>query len=101
MSSKALAPTAALAEAAQAPTPLERSAAILMAAGYRIVPLLNPVGPWQILGMSPQGLVLCAVVPDFQHLGVLYGAPAGWPHFTRRILHRYPAGADWPEALAL
>ncbi len=98
MSSKALAPTAALAEA---PTPLERSAAIVMAAGYRILPLLAPIGPWQILGVSPQGLLLVAVVPEFQHLGVLYGAPAGWPHFTRRILHRYPAGADWPETLAL
>ena len=100
MSTKALASPAAALVAPEA-TKLERSAAIVMAAGYRLVPLLQPIGPWQILGVNPQGLVLLAVVEEFQHLGVLYGAPAGWPHFTRRLLHRYPPGADWPETLAL
>ena len=81
--------------------PLERSAAIVMAAGYRLVPLLHPVGPWQLLGVSPQGLLLLAVVTEFQALGLLYGAVPGWPHFTRRLLHRWPPGADWPETLSL
>ncbi len=101
MSTKALAsPSSAL--ALPEATTLERSAACVMAAGYRLVPLLRPVGPWEILGVSPHGLLLVAVVEQWPSgLGAIYGMPAGWPHFTRRLLHRWPPGAAWPETMAL
>jgi hypothetical protein len=100
VSAKAL-PSAATLAVPEA-TNLERSAAILIASGHRLVPITSNIGPWQLLAVYPHGLVLLAVVEEWPGgLGVLYGALPGWPAFTRRILHRYPAGADWPETMAL
>ena len=49
-----------------------RSAAIVQAAGYRLIPLAHPIGPWQILATCPRGLLLVAVVSEaWQALGVL------------------------------
>jgi len=82
---------------------VDRSGAILQAAGVRLVPLAHPIGPWQLLGVSSQGLVLVAVVgADWPpHLGMVYGHPAGWPLNTRRVLHHYPPDAILPDVLSL
>lgn len=80
-----------------------RSAAVLQAAGYRMIPLAHPVGPWALLGTCSQGLILCAVVRDHypETLGVALGLPAGWPIYVRRLLHVWKADAPLPEALSL
>ena len=80
-----------------------RSAAILQAAGYQLVPLARPIGPWAILAVSGHGLLLVSVVRDAwpSTLGSAWGHPAGWPVYTRRLVLRWVASADLPEALPL
>jgi hypothetical protein len=80
-----------------------RSAAVIQAAGYQLVPLSRPIGPWAILAVSGHGLLLVSVVRDAWPwtLGSAWGQPAGWPVYTRRLIHRGVAGVDLPEALPL
>jgi len=82
---------------------VERSAAIIQAAGFRLIPLLHPIGPWQLLAASPQGLLLVSVLtggwPEL--LGPLWALPAGWPFGSRRLVHRWPPDAMLPDSLAL
>jgi hypothetical protein len=80
-----------------------KSAAVLQAAGYRMIPLAHAIGPWALLGTCTQGLVLCAVVRDHypDTLGVALGLPAGWPIYVRRLVHVWKPDAPLPEALSL
>ena len=80
-----------------------KSAMILEAAGFRLVPLSHPIAPWQLLGVSPQGLMLCHVCRgDWPStLGVLFGFPPGLPLSTRRLLHKWTDGEPWPAVRAL
>ena len=80
-----------------------RSAAVIQAAGYHLVPLSRPIGPWAILAVSGYGLLLVSVVRDAwpSTLGSAWGHPAGWPVSTRRLLHRWTPDAALPEALPL
>ena len=83
---------------------MEKSTMILEAAGFHLVPLSHPLGPWQLLAVSPQGLLLLHICQgdDWPStLGVLFGAPPFWPVSTRRLLHRWIAGEPWPAVLAL
>lgn len=43
---------------------MARSAAIVQAAGYRLVPLEHSIGPWGLLGTWSQGLLLVAIVRE-------------------------------------
>jgi hypothetical protein len=80
-----------------------RSAAIVQAAGYQLIPLARPIGPWAILVVSGHALLLVSVVRDAwpSTLGAVWGHPAGWPVYTRRLIHRWPPDATLPEALPL
>jgi hypothetical protein len=80
-----------------------RSAAIVQAAGYRLIPLAHAIGPWAILGACSQGLLLVAIVRDAWPAtgGGLWGHPAGWPVNTRRLIHHWIADKLLPEALSL
>ena len=78
---------------------LARSAAIVQAAGYQLVPISRPIGPWAILAVSGHGLLLVSVVRDTwpSTLGAVWGHPAGWPVFTRRLIHRWVAASTSPK----
>jgi hypothetical protein len=67
------------------------------------VPLSRPIGPWAILAVSGHGLRLVSVARDAwpTRLGSVWGHPAGWPVYTRRLVHRWVTGADLTEALPL
>jgi hypothetical protein len=102
--------TPTLARRADKPGPLAisldedvaRSAAIIMAAGYQLVPLQHPIGVWGLLGVCSQGLLLVSIVRDHwpSTMGTLWGHPAGWPVNTRRLIHRW-TDKPLPEALSL
>jgi predicted nucleic acid-binding Zn ribbon protein len=55
-----------------------RSAAIVQAAGYRLVALEHSIGPWGLLGTCSQGLLLVAIVRKTwpSTMGGLWGHPA-------------------------
>jgi len=80
---------------------LERSAQILRAAGYDCVLQLEPISKaWDLLGVSPHGLILVSVVHgDWpEALGLQrHGGPPRWPTSTVRLLHGYADGSPWPE----
>jgi hypothetical protein len=80
-----------------------RSAAVIQAASYQLVPLSRPIGPWAILAVSGHGLLLVSVARDAwpTTLGSVWAHPAGWPVYTRRLVHRWVTGADLTEALPL
>lgn len=80
-----------------------RSAAIVQAAGYQLVPLQHAIGPWALLGVCSQGLLLVSVVRDAwpSTMGALWGHPASFPVNTRRLIHRWEPDAALPEALSL
>jgi hypothetical protein len=77
-----------LAQRADSPAPLvlneedlvARSAAVIQAGGYQLVPIGRPIGPWSILAVCGQGFLLVSVVRDAwpSTLGHLWGPrPAG------------------------
>jgi hypothetical protein len=80
-----------------------RSAAIVQAAGYRLIPLEHSIGPWGLLGTCSQGLLLVAIVRDAwpATLGAVWGHPASFPVNTRRLIHCWKPDAALPEALSL
>jgi hypothetical protein len=104
--SRPLAPPASNSEAdSSAATAVECSSRILHAASYDLVPLLEPIGQvWDLLGVSPHGLVLVTVVrgdwPEMLGLQRL-GAPPRWPVQTTRVIHRYLEGQVLPEVRVL
>ena len=83
--------------------PIHRSAAVLEAAGCQLLPLAHAIGPWPLVGVTPAGLILCAVVAEAwpADLGIRYGPLSGWPPTTRRLLHHWRPDAPWPVVLAL
>jgi hypothetical protein len=90
--------------AAQYREGVEHSAAILRAAGYDLVPLLEPVGKvFDLLGVCPHGLLLVTVVRDWpETLGLQrLGVPPRWPVQTARVIHRYLEGQTLPEVRVL
>jgi hypothetical protein len=104
--SRPLAPPASNSEAdSSAATAVECSSRILHAASYDLVPLLEPIGQvWDLLGVSPHGLILVNVVrgdwPEMLGLQRL-GIPPRWPAGTTRLVHRYSDEGPWPEARLL
>ncbi len=80
-----------------------RSAAIIQAGGYTLIPLARPIGPWAILAVSGHGLLLVSMVRDAwpSTLGSTWWHPAGWPVYTHRLIHRWVAEQALPEALGL
>jgi hypothetical protein len=102
--------TTLLAQRADSATPLvlneedlvARSAAVIQAAGYQLVPIARPIGPWSILAVCGQGFLLVSVVRDGwpSLLGHLWGHPHGWPVNTRRLIHCW-TDKPLPEALSL
>jgi hypothetical protein len=80
-----------------------RSAAVIQAGGYQLVPITRPIGPWCLLAVSGQGLLLVSVVKDAwpSTMGAVWGHPAGWPVNTRRLIHRWKPDAALPQALSL
>lgn len=79
-----------------------RSAAVIQAGGYQLVPITRPIGPWAILAVSGQGLLLVSVVKDAwpTTMGGLWGHPASFPVNTRRLIHRW-TDKPLPDALSL
>jgi hypothetical protein len=104
--SRPLAPPASNSEAdSSAATAVECSSRILHAASYDLVPLPEPIGQvWDLLGVSPHGLILVNVVrgdwPEMLGLQRL-GVPLRWPVETTRLIHRYVDGQSLPEARVL
>src|SRR5262245_22796148 len=86
-------PAAPVAEHLPAVPDLERSAAIIAAAGYQPVPLAAPIlGVWHLLGMGRYDLVLIHVTSDTEMPAVTPGVvrfrvPPGWPAWTRCLIH--------------
>lgn len=80
-----------------------RSAAVIQAAGYQLIPITRPIGPWAILAVCGHGLLLVSVVKEAwpSTMGGLWGLPAGWPVNTRRLIHRWTTDKPLPEALSL
>jgi hypothetical protein len=80
-----------------------RSAAIIQAAGYRLVPLAHSIGPWALLGVCSQGLLLLSIVRDAwpSTMGTAWGHPPSFPVNTRRLIHLWKPDAPLPEALSL
>ena len=83
----------------------EHSAQILEAAGYDVVPLLRPIAKsWDLLGVSPCGLLVVHVVrggwPEMLG-GQSLGIPPRWPAATLRLIHRYADDASWPAVRIL
>jgi hypothetical protein len=99
-----------LARRADKPVPLAiggdedvaRSAAIIQAAGYQLVPLAHSIGPWGLLGVCSQGLILVSIVREHwpSTMGGLWGHPASFPVNTRRLIHRW-TDKPLPDALSL
>ena len=93
------------------PLPLElgdealvaKSAAVLEAAGCRLIQLAHAIGPWAILATCPWGLTAWCVVREHRPelLGPVWSLPEGWPVSTRRMVHVWKADAPLPEALTL
>ena len=84
---------------------VEQSAAILEGAGLALVPLLRPIAQcWDLLGVSPCGLLLVHVVrgawPEMLGLKSL-GVPPRWPASTGRLIHRYVEGLPGPAVRPL
>jgi hypothetical protein len=78
-----------------------RSQQLLAAVGFAFIPLLHPIGPWEILCVSPRGLTLVAPVTAPPSLmGGRYTVPAGWPATTVRLILIWGDGA-LPRALTL
>jgi hypothetical protein len=103
--SRPLAPPASNSEAdSSAATAVECSSRILHAASYDLVPLLEPIGQvWDLLGVSPHGLILVNVVrgdwPELLGLQRL-GAPAalaGPDRLPRPPVHRRESLAGGPR----
>lgn len=82
---------------------LARSSAIVPAVGYQLVPLRHAIGPWGLLGVCSEGLLLVSVVRDAwpSTMGAVWGHPASFPVNTRRLTHKWEAGTALPEALSL
>ena len=78
-----------------------KSAALLEAVGFQLVPLAHPVGAWPLLAVSPRGLTVVAPVTEKPALtGTTYSVPAGWPAGTVRLILVWGAG-PLPQALTL
>ena len=78
-----------------------KSAALLAAAGFQLVPLAHPVGPRLLLAVSPRGSTVVAPVTEKPTLtGATYSVPAGWPMGTVRLLLIWGDG-PLPTALSL
>jgi hypothetical protein len=64
-----------------------KSVALLASVGFSFIPLLHPIGPWEILCVSPRGLTLVAARSEAPSLmGATYSVPPGWPPAVRLIL---------------
>jgi hypothetical protein len=78
-----------------------KSTAVLASVGFSFIPLLHPIGAWELLCVSPRGLTLVAARPEAPNLmGTRYQVPAGWPAGTVRLILVW--GADpLPTAITL
>ena len=79
---------------------VERSAHILEAAGYRLLPLREPIGPWQLLAVDPRGVLLLAVVEGACPAGVAFGVPGAFPRQTKCLVHVWEPDAALPKTLS-
>ena len=84
---------------------VEHSAAILLAAGLALAPLLRPIAQcWHLLGIGPHGFLLVHVIrgswPEMLGNQTL-GIPPRWPASTGRLIHRYVDGTPSPEVRLL
>lgn len=78
-----------------------KSAAILEAVGFQLVPLAHPVGVWPLLAVSPRGLTVVAPMTEKPNvMGAAYQVPAGWPAGTVRLILIWGDG-PLPRALSL
>ena len=79
-----------------------RSAVVLTAVGFSLVPLATPIaGTWDLLAVSPRGLTLIAAVSEKPNLmGTTYGAVPGWPAGTVRLILVWGDGV-LPTAITL
>jgi len=82
-----------------------RSAALLEAAGFELVPLRHPLaGVWHLLAVSPSSLLLVSVIRGeaWPEVGVgwAYQPPPAWPPWTRRLIHKW-SEVPLPETMPL
>src|SRR5579864_2531877 len=92
-------------DARAVPAPVDdvaRSAALLTAVGFSLIPLATPIaGAWDLLAVSPRGLTLIAAVSEKPNLlGTTYRAVPGWPASTVRLILVWGDGA-LPTAITL
>jgi hypothetical protein len=80
-----------------------RSQRILEAAGYRVTPAEGSLYEWDLIGVNAASLVLVRVSedqwPDEKTQENLTDQLL--PRTTAKLLHRWNAGARWPEVRAL
>jgi hypothetical protein len=86
-----------------APDDVARSAALLTAVGFALIPLAKPIaGAWDLLAVSPRGLTLIAAASEKPNLlgTTTYGAVPGWPTGTVRLILVWGDGV-LPTAITL
>jgi len=85
------------------PDPVARSAALLEAVGFQLVPIAAPIaGTWDLLAASPRGLTLIAARVEPPNLGGhAYGLPPGFPPTTVRLILTWPPDAALPTPITL
>ncbi len=79
-----------------------KSAALLQAAGYTVLPLSRRIGPFELLAVNAFGMVLvCVVAERWPETSIGFGHPPGWPVNVIRQVMRWPVGAALPETMVL
>jgi len=77
---------------------VEKSAPVLAACGFRVVPLREPIGVWHILAVSNRTLLLVSVQREFPKDVGRFGHPYQFPAaLTTRLIHRWTDGQPLPQ----
>jgi len=82
---------------------IERSSAIVQCAGYRVIPLAEPIGGvWHVLAVNGHHLLLVAVSRGAVATdNVRHGHPHSFPSWTTRLIHRWHGDEALPAVQAV
>ena len=82
---------------------VERSSAVVQCAGYRPIPLAEPIaGVWHVLGVNGHHLLLVAVCRGAVATdNVRHGHPHSFPPWTTRLIHRWHEDETLPAVQAV
>jgi len=84
-------------------TDVQRSEQVLLAVGYRVIPLARRLGCWDLLATDGRrGLILVAVLHGALPADLAkYGVPHGFPGSVKRLVHAWSSGECVPKTLSL